>query len=242
MSLDSYNPHNRYRRRSINRVIGFTRTATVLLVAGAIGFWLGRAGDEQRANSLRAQLEDVQQQRQEAEAMLMELRTEAQTATMRYEQLQNDLAEKMPEGGPMEELVALISTQLEEGMDPEKLAFAIRSARPPRNCTEPETRRFVISTPAYQGADSQIEITEGGITITGSGSSAKDKDGKAEAWYDPSKSVAINFTVAGGAAVEKKGVMPLQHSVVAGARQYRFTIEEGARSFAKVTFDSCDYP
>ena len=40
----------------------------------------------------------------------------------------------------------------------------------------------------------------------------------------------------------KAGIMPLHHSVVSGNREYRFTIEEGARSFAKVTFDSCDYP
>jgi hypothetical protein len=36
--------------------------------------------------------------------------------------------------------------------------------------------------------------------------------------------------------------MPLQHSMVVQNREYRFTIDAGAKSFARITFDSCDYP
>ncbi|MCF8496768.1 MAG: hypothetical protein K9G62_08930, partial [Alphaproteobacteria bacterium] len=156
------------------------------------------------------------------------------------EQFQETYRRVIPEG-PMQSLVDLVRKQLDEGMDPARLTFAIRSARPPQNCSDPESKRLVISTPAYKGPPSQIGIAEGAIVITGAGVSATNSTGAPEAWYDPSRKVSISFT-AGGKTETETGVMPLRHSVVAGGREYRLTIEEGARSFAKVTFDSCDYP
>lgn len=241
MSFSSYDPHTRYRRRSIDRFVRFAFTTVVLLFAGGVGFWLGQQGDAQRVSSLKQRLADIEAQKSKAEAVLMELRTEAQTATMRYERLQSDIKEQVPDG-PMQELVALLRKQLEEGMDPARLSFAIRSARPPRNCSEAETRRFVVTTPAYQGSESAVEIAESGISVSGKGVSVKNKEGKPEAWYDPAKQVSISFKVRGVEERLKTGVMPLRHSIVVGAREYRFSIEPGARSFAKVTFDSCDYP
>lgn len=142
----------------------------------------------------------------------------------------------------MEELIELMHKQLDEGMDPKRLAFFIRSARPPHNCSEPETEHFVIATPAYVGPESSVRVADGAIVIKGAGASAKNAEGAAEVWYDPSKAIAVEFVLFGGKTEQRKGVMPLYHSVVAGGREYRFTIEEGARSFAKVTYDSCDYP
>ncbi len=226
----------------MNRMVNFVVGASLIFILVAFGFWLGGQNDEGRAHALKMELESVEQQKEDTEAMLTDLRTEAQTATMRYEQLQQEINEQMPAGGPVEEIIALVRKQIEEGADPERLVFALRSARAPRNCAEPETRRFVVSTPAYKGADSEVSIADGAIVIKGSGVSSKNKDGAAEAWYDASKSVAMTFVSGDGVAQVKKGVMPLHHSVVAGAREYRFTIEEGAQSFAKVTFDSCDYP
>lgn len=241
MSFSSYDPHTRYRRRSLNRVVNFCVASAFLFAVGALGFWIGQQAQSQEVGALKEQVEEARSQTSETEAVLMELRTEAQTATMKYEQLKGEVEEQVPDG-PMRELVDLVRKQLEEGMDPQRLSFVIRSARPPRNCSEPETRRFVISTPAYKGSDSKVEIAEAGLSIKGSGISVKNEDGKPEAWYDPAKTVEISFAVAGGEASVKKGVMPIRHSIVAGAREYRLSIEEAARSFAKVTFDSCDYP
>jgi hypothetical protein len=170
---------------------------------------------------------------------------------MRYEQLQETFQEAIPNGS-MQSIIELVHKQLEEGMDPQRLEFVIRSARPPRNCTEPETRRFVISTPANKAAESRIEIAEAGISITGAGESARSDKGQPEAWFDSAKPVKLVFTVKGGKQKEdgttedlveqKSGVMPIRHTLVSGLKEYRFSIEEGARSFARVTFDSCDYP
>lgn len=240
MSLSTYDPHTRYRKRFIHQVMSFIFVAAVIFASGTLGFWIGSQRAAQHVGSLEDQLQEMRAAQDKAESALTQMRTEAQTAVMRYEQLQSAVEEKIPEG-PMEELVALVRTQLDEGTDPERLAFVIRAARAPQNCTEPETRRFVISTPAYKGPESQIEIGGGKIVIRGSGVSARNEQGAPEAWYDPSKTVSVAFTSA-GVSESKEGIMPLHHSLVAGDREYRFTVEEGARSFAKVTFDSCDYP
>jgi hypothetical protein len=243
MKLKSYNPYDRYRQRSMERVSAAFMVVFVMMLAAGIGFWIGRQTDVQRTQYLQGQIKESQLTREELQTQVTELRAEAQTATMRLEQLQKTYEETIP-AGPMQDLLVLVRKQLEEGMDPQRLAFLIRSARPPRNCTEPETRRFVIATPANTGPASSVEIAEGGIVITGTGISARNDKNDPEAWYDPSKNIALEFNIAGAESiVEKKaGIMPLRHSIVSGAREYRFSIEEGARSFAKVTFDSCDYP
>lgn len=242
MSLSPYNPYQRYKYRAVRRVIRFTLAIIMVVILLGLGFWIGLQSRDQRAVLLEAQIEEIRTQRDQLQKIVTDLGAEAQTATMRLEQLQDIYSETVPEG-PVENLVNLVREQIEEGMDPERLAFIIRSARPPHNCTEPETQRFVITTPAYNGPESVAEIGGGEVTIAGQGSSAKSKDGQeGEAWYDPAKRVSLIFKTRDGRIMKKSGVMPLYQSVVAEGREYRFTIEEGARSFAKVTYDSCDYP
>ena len=241
MSFSSYNPNERYRRRAAGQLGGFIVARCVLALAVTVGFWIGYERAGQSEGSLREKLEERQALNTALENEMVEIRSEAQTAMMRYEQLQQDYQEKVPDEA-VEELLALVRSQIEEGRDPERLAFLIRSARPPRNCSEIETKRFVVSTAVNQGPDSQITLADGAIVIKGSGVSARNDAGKPEAWYDPSQRVSLEFITLGGKAETKKGVFPIHHSVVSGDREYRFTVSEGARSFAKVTFDSCDYP
>ena len=141
----------------------------------------------------------------------------------------------------MQDLVTLVREQLEQGMDAERLSFVIRSARPPTGCSEPQSKRFVIKTPAYSGPDSVTSVADGKIKVSGVGKSAKNAKGLPEAWYDPSKSIDIYF-VNGEKREVKKGTLPIRYSTVVGNREYRFTIEKGPRSFAKVVYDSCAYP
>lgn len=241
MRLSSYNPQDRYKRKANERLAAFLVVLGVLALAFMIGFWLGKQAAGHQNVYLKKQVAELNAEQQELQETLTTLRAESQTAVARYEQLQETYQEILPEG-PMQELVALLKQQLDEGRDPSRLAFLIRSARPPRNCTEPETKRFVVSTPAYQGPDSTISIADGDLIITGNGESAVNAEGKPEAWYDPSKKVSIGFQPRGGTKEVKSGIMPIKYSVVVGAREYRLNVTEGARSFAKVAFDSCDYP
>ena len=159
---------------------------------------------------------------------------------MRYEKLQEEVQSVLPEG-PVQDLVSLVREQLKQGMDPERLSFVIRSARPPTGCVDPQSKRFVVNTPAYNGPKSIALIADGLIEISGSGSSARNSKNKPEAWYDPAKRVGINFKH-NNKVETKKGTLPLRYSVVSGDREYRFTIEAGTKSFARIMYDSCSYP
>ncbi len=241
MRLNSYNPQNRYQRRNSERRIAFISVVIMICVAFGTGLYLGKQNAGQQEKAYKKQLDESLLEREVLQNTMTELRAETQTALTRYEQLQETYNEILPEG-PLRELTAMLKQQLDEGKSPERLGFLIRSARPPRGCTEPETKRFVVSTPSYDGSDSQISVANGALVIKGAGQSAMSTEGKAEAWYDPAKSIKIDFIANGETVASKDSAMPIRHSIIVDDREYRITIAEGARSFAKVTFDSCDYP
>lgn len=239
-----YNPYERYRARSVNRLTRILVFIALVCASGAAGFWFGRQAAAGSVLTMRQEIEDLRQQRTTLQTDVTRLSAEAQTADLRYQQLQERMKQEVPDG-PLRQLTDLIRQQIAEGIDPERLAHVIRSGQPPRNCTDPETKRFMVSTPAYEGSESATSLAEGAIRISGSGTSSLNAKGEPEAWYDPTHPVKIVFTVDRDGqkeTTEKKGPLPLRHTIVYNDREYRFTVAEGARSFAKVTFDSCDYP
>lgn len=241
MSFSDYNPHDRYRKRAAARTANIVVGLAVVFFIFGLGFWFGNQNAGQQEKILRERVKSMTVQAEEMEQSLIDMRSEAQTAGMRYEQLKKMYDEQLPEGA-VQDLVAILRKQLEEGRDPERLAFLIRSARPPRNCSEIQTRRFVVSTPTSQGPQSKISVADGSIIVSGSGVSAKNENGQPEAWFDPTRAVSVDFKALSGEVDKKKGTFPIHHSMVVGAREFRFTVTDGARSFAKVTYDSCDYP
>lgn len=241
MSFSYYDPNERYRKRAAGQFSSFLMAFIVLASIFGVGFWFGGENAVQEEKILAARVAVLEKERAAIEQELVEVRSTAQTATARYEQLRETYEEELPEGA-VQELLSLVRKQLEEGRSPERLAFLIRSARPPRNCSETKSKRFIVGTPANQGPQSKVSIGDGAVLIKGDGVSARNKNGSPEAWYNPGRAVALEFTSLEGNKETKKGTLPLHHSMVVGNREHRFTISEGARSFAKVTFDSCDYP
>lgn len=241
MSFYNYDPTRRYRQRNLQRLAGFLVVFIVMAGAAGMGFFFGRQHVFKDEMMMGAQIQAFTDEKKQLEEIITELKAESLTATTRYEDLQKTYAETVPEG-PVQDLINLVHQQIADGMDPERLAFLIRSARPPRNCTEPETQRFVVSTPAYKGPESKASIADGAVVIKGVGISMKNAKGDPEAWFDPGKSVELQFVLKDGRSQTKKGIMPIHQSLIIEQKEYRFTVAEGAQSFAKVTFDSCDYP
>lgn len=240
MMLESYNPNTRYRNRAAQRMSNAVSMIIVIILSACVGFWMGKQYGVEHNASLGRQVESLTKERNLLQTNVTELRAEAQTANTRYEQIKAEYNAVMPEG-PMQDLTSLVRQQLDQGMAPERLSFVIKSARPPTGCTEPETKRFIVSTPNYAGPASTVSVADGAIMISGKGTSSTNKDGKAEAWFDPAKGVQVSFS-AEGKTETKNGNLPIRHSIVTGGREYRFTVEEGSKSFAKVVFDSCAYP
>lgn len=240
MQVNTYNPSARYKHKAMQRMTSMISMVLVIGLSACVGFWMGKQFGAESVISLKNQVKQLTGERLALQKSVTELRAEAQTANTRYEQIKAEYNAVMPEG-PMQDLTRLVRQQIDQGMAPERLSFVIKSARPPTDCTEPETKRFIVSTPAYSGPASTVSVADGAVIINGKGSSAFTKQGNAEAWYDPAQTVSISFA-ANGQSETKKGNFPMRHSVVVGAREYRFTVEEGAKSFAKVIFDSCAYP
>jgi hypothetical protein len=242
MNLNRYNPRSRYRDRAAKR----TNTIVMSLVIAALfvgfGFWIGRQYAVYQIESLKKRAESAISDAKTMQEELTKVRAEYQTINSRFEQLQSQYDQELPTEGPTRDLVQLLRKQLADGMPPERLSFLIKSARPPRNCSDPSTKRFMVRTPAYNGPDSIASIGEGAVSVSGVGASSRNKNGQLEAWFDPTQQVSVTFKISGEQAERKVGTLPMQHSLIAAGREYRFTLTEGEKSFIKVTFDSCDYP
>ena len=104
------------------------------------------------------------------------------------------------------------------------------------------TRRFLLQTPLYNGANRSVSFANNTVTVEGEGESARDSDGKPEAWYDPAKPVRIRFTMIGGETSEVSGKLPLHHSVVADGAEQRFSVVAGERGFVEIVGDRCRFP
>jgi hypothetical protein len=240
MSLYSYNPTSRYRDRQRQKMTSAMMTGIVILFFAAVGFWFGRQFGAGNVISLEEQVKTLSEQNSLLQDSVTEIRAEAQVANSRYEQIKQEYNAAIPEG-PMQDLIKIVREQLDQGMDPQRLSFFIKSARPPTGCTEPETKRFVVTTPAYTGKDSSVSVADGAVVISATGVSTRNAKGQPEAWFDPAQKVKVQF-VHEGKTETKDSNLPIRHSLIAGNREYRFTIEEGSRSFVKVVFDSCAYP
>jgi hypothetical protein len=217
-----------------------TLCVIVALLCGLSYFWGGevvRSGEM----AYKQQAMKLQEERGQLEKTITTLKSEAQSSDTRYQQLEARYNTEVPQG-EFRKLTDLVKKQLDSGIKPERLSFVIESARPPKNCTEPQSKRFVVKTPVYSGPHGTVAFGNGAITVTGDGVPAVSAAGSPEAWYDPGKAVKITFIEIGGKETVKEGLLPIQHSMVIGGKEYRFTVAAGERSFITVTSDSCDYP
>ena len=151
----------------------------------------------------------------------------------------------MPKDGPLKDIVRQIRGQLDAGVAPDRLATLIRTLNPPKNCSDLETRRFIVETPKNKGLDHSMILAEGAIVIRAVGDAAKSRTGEDEAWFDPMRPVTLTFESRGAppeSAVTRQSILPISQVMVVDNREYRMTFSEGAKSFLKVAYERCDYP
>lgn len=240
MVLHSYNPSSRYRQKRFQTLSRFFKWTFVIVIAGIAGFWIGQQNAIQKDIQLKEEVIGLRQEREVLNQTLMDITAQANIAKKRYNDLKQEFENTIPDG-EMRDLLALLKSQLESGMKAERLKFAIQSARPPTDCSDSDVKSFFIVTPHYQGERNYVVINDADIRVQGNGLSAKNDKGQPEAWYDPAKEVTIDF-IYNQKKESKSGVLPIQHSIVLDGREYRFNIEPGAKSYAKVIYDSCAYP
>ncbi|WP_366654377.1 hypothetical protein [Fodinicurvata sp. EGI_FJ10296] len=242
MTLGLHDPDRRYRRRLRSTVL---KLSFYLVTVGAIGVFTYQIGVEQvesRERQLRDQISRLQEQQRALEQTAVQAQAAARTAEARYEEAADRLAREVPTG-ELRALMQLVSDRLNEDVPADRLAFFIEAAEEARDCTDPITRRFIMPTPVYQGANTSVSFADGRISVTGMGQSATSDGGAQQPWFDPGQEVTLRFATVGGEETTATGTLPVHQSVVLGDREYRFTAVEGdERSFVQVTSDNCPFP
>ena len=241
MNFILQDPGGRYQRRA-----AAARRRFILLVC-LVGFFcfiayrMGAANMRDEEAAYKQQAAALQAQKDDLEQKITALRSTVQSTQVRYQQLQAQYQQDVP-SGVFKQMTDAVKQQLDDGIKPERLLYVIQSVHPPRGCTHPVTKRFVMQTPVYKGPHGNVSFGKGAVTITGEGVPSVNPSGREDAWYDPGKPVTVTFTAAGGKSATRHGLLPIEYSVVVGKKEYRFTVAAGERSFIRVTSDSCDAP
>ena len=136
----------------------------------------------------------------------------------------------------------LVAARLETGLDAQRLAFFIDAAGPPHDCSEPRTRSFFMATPLWDGPNTSTSFAEGRIIVSGLGENARDRNGQVLPQFDPTEEVTLTFTTIDGEEVAVTGALPVQHALVMGNEEFRFSVAEGRTSMVDVTADRCPFP
>lgn len=241
MSYGLYDYNRRRRRRFWSRLL--TWLAMLVALAGIAGFsyTVGVEQVRSRADSLEQEVAAMAAARDKAEKRAAQLQQIAQTQEIRANELEIRLQREVP-SGELAKLRDLLAKRIAEGVDPARLAFVIEQTGVRRACAPAEVKRFVLPTPVYKGANTQVAFAEGAVTVTGEGQPARNAAGNVEAWFDPTKPVTLTFTQADGQATSATGPLPLEHSVVVGDKEFRFIVNQGARSFVEVNGTRCPFP
>ncbi len=185
--------------------------------------------------SLSSTVAELERQNSEQRAVIATERERADEWRQRYD---SDVP-----AGEMRALFDRLRERLAAGVTAERMMFVVDAAENRRNCDDvPSSKRFLVRTPLYQGADDSVRFADGALVVTAVGAAARDAAGNPEAWFDPAAPVTVQITQLGGKASEFTGKLPLHPSVVVGAHEYRFSIVPGARGFVNVAGARCDYP
>ena len=242
MSLSSFSDTRRRRRRAVYwRLFKTVLAVAVLLAVGGYSYQVGVSASQLRRTQLEADLVRFQDDN-------LALRDRLALSTQRAEQTESALqdlreryAAEVP-AGELAELLAAVAAQRAAGVEVERLAFLIGAAGRPAGCDgAPETKRFVPRTAVSTGPVSFVRFDDR-VTITGSGESALSPGGLPEAWFDPALPLRLDFRTLDGATATLEGVVPLAHQMVIGAREYRFSVVAGPRSFVEISAQSCTLP
>lgn len=232
----------RQRQRVLGRAVRFAIAIAVVTLVGVYAYRMGLERSGKTVASLDHTLSELTRQNAELTSEKRGMAEKLDVAEARARAFEEKYRRDIP-SGPAKELVGLVRRKLETGVDPSRLAFVIDTTGNVRDCEDKAvTRRFLVRTPLYQGANSSVSFANNTITIEAEGVSSQDDAGNPEAWFDPAKPVTIRFTLVGGETKAIAGKLPLHHSIVADDAEQRFSIVAGERGFVKVVGDRCRFP
>ncbi len=232
----------RRKRRLWGRFFRVVFAFTVVLVIGAFMYRLGLDESEEEVATLKQSIADTARDELRQGGEVLGLQKDLADARRRVAEVEKRYARDVPTG-PAQGLAVLVGEKLDAGVAPQRLAFLIGAAKDKPQCDgEAVTKRFIVQTPLFQGANGAVSFTDNSVTVTGEGEPAQSDNGKPEAWFDPAKPITVRFTLVGGESFDVAGKLPLHHSVVIGDAEHRFSMIQGARGFLNVVGERCRFP
>lgn len=243
MSLGLHETRQRRQRRFRWTIIKWVFTLAMILAAGMFAYRTGIGLAERKATNLAREIVTLSDKAAELQKQNTELRASEILLEGRLRTAQGRYDKDVP-AGRMAALLGQLQAKLDKGVKLARLEFLIASADNPRECeTVPATKRFLVQTPLYSGANDSVSYDKGTITVTAQGESALSGTGQVQAWFATAKPVTVRFTAIGGRVKGETGILPIHATVVHGGFEYRFTVKTAAtRGFVLVTGDRCKYP
>lgn len=236
--LNSFQRKNRQKAR--NRLL---LQLTFLLAVGAVFMFAYQFGERQMAARVNQRMDEVQAltgERDNLHQQVVDLQAAAVVDQQKISELEARYREQIPDD-TIAALIKLMRERITAGVSTDRMSSILAAASNPRSCRGRDNKRFLLSTSLNQGRDNSATFGAGAVTVSGEGKTFTNAEGKPEAWYDPDKPVSMKFRLIGGRVSVAEGNLPLQHSIIDDAIEYRFTIEAGPRGFVSVTGDQCDY-
>ncbi len=232
----------RRRRHLVKTLAKWSAGLAIVGIAGFYAYQVGSNLAQKDVRELEARLAKLSKTVVGLKQDNARLRTQAIKVKARQRKLSERVRRELPPENT-KALIAKLKEKLDAGVGEARLAFVIGAAEKLRSCEgAPVTRRFIVKTPIYEGANDSVTFAENTITVTAEGVSEKNPEGKPEAWFDPARPVTARFAQIGGEVSEVAGLLPLHHSVVIDSTEYKFSVIKGDRGFVKITGDRCRYP
>lgn len=234
----------RYQRR-LKRRRWMLRLLVLAALAGGAAFAYGAGREVARAeiSDLTAQIGRLAGESETLQARNESLAVSSEAASLEAAHWKKKYEAEVPTGKVQDVLIA-VREKLKRGIPAERLTLLIQAADVPQKCNgAPASKRFLVRTPLYEGANDAVTFADNAVTVTATGEAALASEGKANAWFDPAKPVTVRFARLGGKTEEVSGVLPLHHSLVVNGEEMRVTLVRGeAQGFVRATTERCELP
>jgi TolA-binding protein len=244
MSLGMAERQARARRRVIWAVVKWTAALAVVLLAGLFAYETGTSLAEIDVRKKSDKIAELTTHLQTLQTENAGLRARVTQAQQQAKEVEQHYQAQIPTGDS-KTLLDLANRKIAEGADVARLTFLINAASNPRVCDEkPETKRMQVKTPIGKtGKEATAAFADRKITVTADGQPALDGKGQKESWFDPAQPITVHFAPLAGQVVDASGVVPLQHQMVVGDSEFRFSVDiDERKGFATITGERCNFP
>lgn len=244
MSLGMAERQAKARRRVMWAVVKWTAAFALIGLAGLFAYKTGTSLAEIDVRNKNDEIAKLTAEKQMLQTENAGLRARAAQAQQQASAWEQRYKADMP-SGDSKALLDLTDRKRAEGVDMARLTFLINAASNPRVCDEkPETKRVQVKTPIGKtGKEASAAFADRKVTVTAEGQPALDGKGQKESWFDPAQPITVHFAPLAGQVIDASGVVPLQHQMVIGDSEFRFSIDvDDRKGFATVTGERCNFP